>query len=466
MSSINEILEFDSPLRINQGYSVFPKAIYSQVRSSIEKLVRIKKEFGEIAFHFDNKGSIPDIYRKFKIYLVDKNISFSKSDLGTLTFSLSYSENGGSSIFSNPNELDVVLAVLSQNWHDRFLLGLIDTYLLNWDTENRASIIELGRFLTKKLDVYSGNSTTINSFKKHIKYFDINNGDVLFGVELAIRNILIKDAATYLSLPDSKIIYPYFSRVIVSYLERKRYDINSILNEISDFLVIHNSQKTNKRILSKLIIQANQTNDKDLQDKVKDLAFKFIGDPEKATSWTEFYNISDKERIELKQAKVILNEWITKQFINVFFDVCINDVRRKQFWLKFVPKIRSFKVYGPAITKLILQRDKRIALYVDSRFETVLSKKEVSAFILYIGNYMLIEFSHVKYAFYAYKVNGVLRPSLDQRLNTVDELRNSTLSRLIQNDYQYMDEGRMDHRDGLEKWESKFDRWISNKVIQ
>ena len=121
----------------------------------------------------------------------------------------------------------------------------------------------------------------------------------------------------------------------------------------------------------------------------------------------------------------------------MFFNVCINDERRKKFWLRFASKISSFKVYGPLHTKSILKRDDRIAEYVDARFETVFSKRDVSAFILYIGDYMLIEFSNEGYAFYAYKIASSYKPSLNNRLNSVDDLRNSSMPLAIHSDNYY-----------------------------
>ena len=152
----------------------------------------------------------------------------------------------------------------------------------------------------------------------------------------------------------------------------------------------------------------------------------------------------------------------------MFFNVCINDERRKKFWLRFASKISSFKVYGPLHTKSILKRDERIAEYVDARFETVTSKRDVSAFILYIGDYMLIEFSNEGYAFYAYKINSPYKPSLSYQLNSVDDLRNASMPMAIQSDnyYDYFnDEGRLTHRDGNQIWEARFNSWMNKKIF-
>lgn len=109
-----------------------------------------------------------------------------------------------------------------------------------------------------------------------------------------------------------------------------------------------------------------------------------------------------------------------------------------------------------------------LAEYVDARFETVSSKRDVSAFILYIGDYMLIEFSNEGYAFYTYKINSPYKPSLSYQLNSVDDLRNASMPMAIQSDnyYDYFnDEGRLTHRDGNQIWETRFNSWMNKKVF-
>jgi hypothetical protein len=217
-----------------------------------------------------------------------------------------------------------------------------------------------------------------------------------------------------------------------------------------------------------MIIQANQPAFATLQDRLKKIAFTQIGDPSNISNWAAFENATETEKGEIIQGRNILNEWITQQFINVFFNVCINDERRKRFWLRYASKISSFKVYGPQHTKAILKRDEKISEYVDARFESVSSRRGVSAFILYIGDYMLIEFSNEGYAFYAYKINSSYRPSLSYQLNSVDDLRNGSMPMAVHSDnyYNYFnEEGRITHRDGNQIWETRFNSWMNKKVF-
>jgi hypothetical protein len=468
MANVYELLEFHlSPRGFRQSTEdVISKTLGHQLDISINQLKKISEKVGEVSIPVNGDYMIPAIFKKFKSALQNDKVSFDKRELRTLAFALSYSESGLSSIFSNENELKVALELITSNWRDPFLIGIIDCYLRNWDTENRKSKNHLAVFIDEKIKSYSGNRNTIITFKNKHKYFDLKNGDSVLGYELALKNISIKEANKYLSLPESWYTYPYFSKVITTYYEKKSGELNDYLIDFESALESHKNPTTNKRLLSKFIIQANQPEYSILQDKVKYLAFKFIGDPENKSVWAEYSNAIEQEKSDLFNARIILNEWITREFINVFFNICINDERRKRFWLKYTHKISSFKVYGPSFTQALLKRDERISKYLDTRFVSVQSNRDISAFILYMGDYMFIEFSDAGYAFYAYKINGTYRPNLNYRLNSVDELRNSYMPMLAYRTGVYINgtspEGRLSHNDGDLRWEEVFSYWIKN----
>lgn len=468
MQNVNDILEFHFlPSALQQAaQKIIPTSLTQLNEIRIDKLKKITEQVGAASFNFNGNNLIPQVFKKFKSSIQTNNTGFDRRELRTLTYSLSYSETELSAIFNNEKEINYALQLLSSNWRDSFLIGIIDCYLKNWETENRTSLNTLADFIGEKLTAYNGNRNTINAFKKNLKYFDLKNGDLVFGNELALNNVSIKEAPKILSLPESWFLYPYFSKVLVAYYDKKQNDLINLIDDFENALDFHKNSNTNKRIVSKFIIQANKPEYSALQGKVKHLAFKFIGDPENKSVWADFNNATEKEKSDLINARKILNEWITRQFINVFFNVCINDERRKRFWLKYAPQISSFKVYGPSFTKTLLKRDERIAEYLEARFTTVYSNRDVSAFILYIGDYMIIEFSNEGFACCAYKMSSPNRPTLNSRLNSVEDLRNSSLPLAIQSDANYYytsEEGRLFHNSN---WEHKFNHWLKEKVLR
>ncbi len=459
---------FSSTTLKQSAQKIIPITLSTLNEHRIDKLHKISEEVGANSFSFSGSNLIPQIFRKFKSSIGDESRIFERRELRTLTYSLTYCEKNLQTIFSVENELKIALEAMETNWRDSFLSGLIDCLLSNWETKHQKSLEQLEQFITKKLDNYSGNRNTLNSFKSNKRYFNTKNGDLILGDTIAKLNRPIQEATKILGVPESWFSYSYFSRVIVTYYERNKANILNEIDNLNEVLLKNNSSITSKRLVSKMIIQANQPAFATLQDRLKKIAFTQIGDPSNISNWTAFENATETEKGEIIQGRNILNEWITQQFINVFFNVCINDERRKKFWLRFASKISSFKVYGPQHTKAILKRDEKIAEYVDARFESVSSRRDVSAFILYIGDYMLIEFSNEGYAFYAYKINSSYRPSLSYQLNSVDDLRNGSMPMAVHSDnyYDYFnDEGRLTHRDGNQIWETRFNSWMNKKVF-
>lgn len=469
MINIQDILQFHfSPTTLKQSaQKIIPFTLSSLNDYRINELHKITEEVGAKDFEIKGNNLIPQVFRKFKSSIGAESRIFERRELRTLTYSLNYSERNLKTIFSNENELKIALEAMETNWRDSFLSGLIDCLLSNWETKHKKSLEQLEQFITKKLDNYTGNRNTLNSFKSNKLYFNTKNGNEILGLTLARMNKPIQEATKILGVPESWFSYSYFSMAIIAYYEKNKANIINELDNLSEVLLKNNSSITSKRLVSKMIIQANQPAFATLQDRLKKIAFTQIGDPSNLSNWTAFEYATETERKEILEARNILDEWIAKQFIDIFFRVCINDERRKRFWLKVASKNRvSFKVYGPIRTKNILKRDERIVEYLEGRFNTVSSNKDVSAFILYIGDYMLIEFSDAGYAFYAYKISGTSKPNLNYRLESVDELRNGSMPMLVyRSGYSINDtnrEGRLTHNDGDLNWEQVFEYWFKN----
>jgi hypothetical protein len=469
MLSIEEILKFHfSPTTFQQSaQTIIPISLTSFNEHRIDKLQKIRDKVGASSFTFLGDNLIPQVFRKFKAFINNRSITFERRELRTLTYSLNYSEEDLQSIFANENELRYALEFLESNWRDSFLVGLIDCFLKNWETKHQQSLEQLEQFITKKLDNYTGNRSALIAFKNNKRYFNTKNGDLILGDTVAKLNRPIHEATKILGVPESWINYAYFSRVIVTYYDRNKSTIEDEIDNLIDILQKHNNIITNKRLLSKVIIQINRPQLVLQQDKIKRIAFTEIGDPNNISNWAPFDHATEVEKNELLQGREILNEWITQLFINVFFEKCINNQRRKNFWLQYAPKVLSFKVYGSHYTKSKLMQDERIAEFVDTRFEVVSSYSELSAFILFIGQYMLVEFSNVGYAFYAYKIDSKYKPDLNRKLHSVDDLRNWAMP-TIHPDSQYLQhnqEGRIAHRDGNQSWETKFSGWMNQMVL-
>lgn len=477
MNNINDILEFrfSKNLFSEKGKKIVPTHILNLGQSRITTLNAITEKIGKSMIDEKPTRGIREVYLKFiKVSKSNKafNEKFDKRELRTLSYALTYKEHEEDSILENSNYLQLCISHLEENWRDSFISGLLDCYLSKWGSSNKESFNILSNFLITKIENYNGTRSLFQSLKSNSKFFNKDKGDLDLGVTLAISNKSISEATKFLSLPDHWISYPYFSGVINGYFEKSKNRIENVLDDISHVLEKHSNftkaTKTNKLIVSKMICYASNYNEL-LQNKIKHIAFKLIGDPGVTSIWRPFENANQTEVSIINKAREILNEWVTRQFINVFFEKCINDNRRKRFWLQYSKKITAFKVFGPRHIKRSLKSDQRISEYVDGRFHSVNSNRDVSAFIFLIGEHKMIEFSDPGYAFYAYKASNSVAPSFDAKhVSSVDNFRDGSMPMLVYRSGYYLhsfsNEGRLGHNDGDMKWEDVFSSWLSKKA--
>lgn len=470
MNKINDILNFNFS---DDNFIYYSKnAINQYTYNALE--VNINK-LNEIGFGDDNIdleiNTQRDTVLKFKKYVAERNkelIILSKKELRTLCYSLSYSESTIESILSNEYELIVFLDLLDKEWKDSYLKGLIYTYFVHFNKFN-TSIINLENYLINKIDNYEGGNSFFKLLKNNKKYLFLNNGDIKLGYELAIKSTSILDITFAINRPKSWITFSYFSGVLSGYYEKNKNKINSFIDDLFDILKEHNNIITHKKIISKLIIQANESEYSEIQRTVKLKALEIIGDPSINTFWLPFENATANEINDLKNAQIILNEWLTKEFISVFFKECINEPRRKKFWIKYASKIERFKVYGPEHIRNRLKQNQIISKFVNSRYSVTSSNQNKCAFVFQIGDYNLIEFSEEGYAFVAHKTSEKDYISRIRFINSIDDIRSSSSDNLLvkQKGYSFFDiqeTGRLFHRDSDVSWEQKFDYWINKKI--
>lgn len=474
MNKVTEILNFhfSSENFSERGRTVIPTHISNLNRVRISVLEKISQDIGESAFEKKPVKDIKQVFLKFKRFINKndgENKNFDKRELRTLTYTLDFEMSNQNAIFKSDTEVKQAIDLLNQDWRDSYISGLLHCYFSNWKNRGELSFHHLSTFILEKITGYNGTRRLYLNLKAKIKYFDSRKGDLELGAYMALKNLRLSEVTNYLTVPDTWITYHYFSGVITGFLERSRTNLDEHLEEITATLNAHSSftrgTQTNRIVVSRIIcftVDSNET----LQDRVKDIAFSLVGDPGLSSNWRPFEDTSAVDVETIKRAREILNEWITRQFISVFFEKCINDVRRKRFWLKYSKKITQFKVFGPKSVMKELKNDDRISKYVEGRFQIVDSKRNISAFMFLMGEHKMIEFSDPGYAFYAYKLANNYAPKFDIKyLNSVDEFRNGNMPMLVYRTgyslHSFSSEGRLNHKDGDLQWESVFSYWIN-----
>lgn len=473
MKKINDILNFQfQPAAFNSlASNVIPQSLNQHLQIKLQDLTHLRQKLGSAAYEFNESGLIPAIFHAFKVCFKTNTNEFDYRELRTLTYALTYSEEKISSIISSETELKYAINLFDQNWSDQYLFGLINCLLSNWDSQHVKSLEMLGNFIFLKLDNYSGSRDSLLSFKSNKRYYNTKNGDILLGDTIARLKQPIEKVSSFLNVPDSWLVYPYFSNVILAYYEREKdkinldvfkYSIETIMNK-------HNSIQCEIKLIPKIVLQATERNYFLSKDWAKKIALDKLKDPQNRgeSKWILNKNLSPKEIETIDKAKNILLQWMAEEFIEFFFKECINDWRRRQFWIKYAKNISTFKIVGSAYVQNLLLLNKDIKEFVLPRFITIKNPADKnSALMFVIKDYLFVEFSDAG-AFYAYKLNNPSAPSIEAKSFTeTSDLKVTSMDPLIYRTgftiQKTNDEGKLSHRDGDMLWEDAATYWLNN----
>jgi hypothetical protein len=458
---------------VNEAFPpVISPRLWSFLDQKLAVLHTIREKNGDVHELEGQENRIKQVQVKFmRLFFAGARLdnAFTRRELRLLSYALNVHRP---SIFEHGKALSACLALLDDQWRNTYLSGLLICYLGQWHHPNRQSVSALGKLVIRKIQEYQGGISRYTVLKNHVNHFHYEGGDIRLGANLAIRRASISEVTKHLSLPDRYIQYPYFRGVFEAYVEKSKEQLHEIMHDIAHALSLHSKgtpgTPTNKLIISKMICQCLHSPE-GVQNKLKDYALRLVGDPGMAHTWDAFSGATMAEQAQIAEGRRILNEWITRQFIHVFFKTCIDEPRRRNFWIKYSGHIRSFVVFGNMETMQKLKADERIAAYVDGRFVNTGDQASVSAFMFLMDKYKMIEFSVQGYAFYVYLERNTNVPSIElKQLRTVNQFRNKHLNRLVirkREVYELLsEEGRFFHIDGDISWEERLHYWIRKKT--
>lgn len=357
------------------------------------------------------------------------------------------------------------LSILEANWRDMFFNGLSFYCLNSWnmiDSKLRTLTCEL---LDKKLKQYSGSNRKYMVMKNHANLFD-DAGPVRLSTLLSQKKQDVKNAPMYFGNQLSTISQSYYSDVIVNFIKS-----NKITNfdYIETVLGLNKDDRTKKLVFANLVLSINEIGDEVQRTQLCKYANRILGDITLGSTWSPFAGATEKDAERLKKAKQLVNLWYKQKIIETFFEVCVQDRDRKDFWLKYVDYVSSFKIVGSTVTKRLLQGDNRVSGIFQSQFiETDSYSSQTSALVLFIKNKMIVEFSDTG-ALYVYNQNHpkvkLITKGKYHISNTAD-LKYTSINGLIDiNDWgynTYHEEGRMTHRGN---WQGRLDGWLQHIVL-
>lgn len=357
------------------------------------------------------------------------------------------------------------LKILEANWRDMFFNGLSFYCLDSWnmiDPELRTLTCEL---LTKQLRQYNGLNNKYMAIKNHANLFD-EAGPRRLSALLSQKKQDVKNAPAYFSNKLSTISQSYYSDVIINFIESNQI---TDLDYIESILELHKYDRTKKIVFADLVLRLNKTGNDVMRTQLCKYANRILGDISLSSTWAPFIGATESDAQKLKKAKQLVNLWFSQKIIETFFEVCVQDSNRKDFWLKYVEYVSNFKIVGSTITKKILQSDNRISnIFLPHFIETASYSSQTSALVLSMKDKIIVEFSDSG-ALYVYKHNHPKAKMITLKkpnISSTADLKITSMSSLIDiNDWgykTYYEEGRMTHQG---YWQERLNGWLEKKII-
>lgn len=356
------------------------------------------------------------------------------------------------------------LTLLENNWRDMFFNGLSFYCLNTWNMiEPQLRSYTCG-LLRNKLTAYQDGNKKYMVMKNHANLFD-EAGPLRMSAMILQKKLDVKEAPSLFGNKPSTINQSYYSDVIVNYCNANRIMDIDLIESIFD---VHNSDRTKKLVLADLVDRVSNNGDEVKRTQLCKFADRILlGDVTLGSTWAPFSGATEKDAQKLRRAKDLVNLWLNQRIIDTFFDICVQDRFRKDFWLNYVDKLSSFRIVGSTVTKRLLQSYPTIESMFDKYFiETDSTTSKTSALVLFIKNKMLVEFSDTG-ALYAYnKEHQMVRTVLNRKISNTNDLKIPSMGNLITisgwGSYYYDEEGRMTHQGD---WQSRLRGWMQQKVL-
>lgn len=358
------------------------------------------------------------------------------------------------------------LDLLNNNWKNLFFNGLTFYLLNSWHNIEPDYRTSTSQLLMRKLEEYDDSNRRYILWKNRLNLFD-NNGPTRMAAMLSAKKMSIQEAPTLLGGRETSIKQSYFSDVIIKYVINNNITDRDTIEKIFE---LHTLDRTKKLIFAYLVEKEDQIGDDLRRAQLCRFAHTQLGDVTLATSWAPFIGATETEVQKLKKAMQLVNMWFAQQIIETFFEICVQDKKRKQFWLKYVNNISAFKIIGSTATKRLLQNDYKIGnMFLHHYIETNSYSSQTSALVLFIKNKMIVEFSDTG-ALYVYNQNQpIVKIVTDSHhgIASINELKVPAMNGIVEKNYWgdysiYNEEGKMHH---IGNWQSRLAAWINNIVL-
>lgn len=422
------------------------------MKDDIEKLEYIASKCNVSDEPLPAQNVVDQVYARFsRVYRHPETADFSSRELRILTYSMYRMKLAPM--------VQAMVYLLEKNWRNRYFNGLLFFVLSNWDDVSEECMLPVLDLMQKKLKAYNGKRDKYLILKHHVRFLSLN-GPELLGITLRqqdkgqTRNTSLRTISSMVfGMSRDRLDLQFFSRVITSYFEKDALTKLSLMEEI---LTEHNYEVTPKRLIPAIVINAenNHRISEDQKETIHSLAVSLIGDPAVKSIWS-LPKGTPEENENLAEAQEIINDWIKRKFITIFFEKCVHEPDRKAFWLKHADLVWDFDIFCTKSTKALLLQDSRLSTIVERKVEVLSDRteKDESALGMYIGRYYMVEFSDMG-SIHIYS-EPIKHPSYFYQLKKPHMT-------VLQDFMLNFNEGKLPHVRG---WEVTFERWLRNHSI-
>lgn len=467
-------------LKFNFDESLFSATFDNLLLSStLREIKNAQAKIKEIEVKFSPfKPKEPsDVGKIFRLFMEDakKGYQFVKNDFNNMSYvrklawSLSYRENG-ESIIQSEYYLQA-LKIIDDNFKISMLLPLFYALMKNWISADTKPLKEL---ISEKLQNINTENRNFKAIKSKAAYYLSPNGVIALCEELIKNDEQLDNVSDFLETPKSMAHYEYFSEAAETYtkLITRTSDFINKIDEILSFLKKHNSKDTHKKCVEKIVLKLDKIDaSESIRMKMLNFCFQYIGDPSSDHNWTPWVNSNENDRQNLEGARKVLNNWLAKKFIYLFFDKLSTDMDsdRRIFWNHYLNHVTNFKIYMDYRAFWSFKRNNQdIEKAILDHKLGILTGGGNSSFVLVIKNYYFVEFSNTGNACYIYKSDNENKPDLNWGSVSLNQLKNPNnrqwAIRLSAGYYHYFDEGRVRHNGEKGEWQQKFKFWIKKHL--
>ncbi len=356
------------------------------------------------------------------------------------------------------------LTLLDLKWKNLYFNGLVFYVLNSWNMIKPDLRKRTCQLIINKLRGYSDTNRKFLLYKNHANLFE-EAGPIRMATLLTSKQQDVREAPLILGNKKLSLAQSYYSDVIVKYVEKN--DVS--LDYLAEIFEKHKLNRTQKLVFANLVEQADRTGDAYKQTQLSNFINRTLGDVTLPATWAPFPGATEEEAQRLKHAMQLVKQWFTRRIIETFFEVCVQDRDRKNFWLKYVQHISGFKIVGSSLTKYALQSDPRTSIMFARHFIETNSKYSVTAaLVLAIRNKVIVEFSDTG-ALYVYDQDHsrirFLKTGV-RYMNSTNDLKKTDMIMLTEtegNFYYHHQEGRMTHQG---HWQNRLNSWFRTIVFK